>query len=424
MSLIDLASLLPFYMELCANYMYETLISVMEVLSWLYRQIEVQPTYRGMTSLRGLRLLRVFSFLRLERYYNAMQNLRVIFSRKSEELYIITYLTTVVVLFSSTVIFFLENEAQPNVFTTVGRCAWWSIETITSLGYGDIVPVTSLGRTFASVLALWGMVLFALPGAIIESTHPPTRVTKVACVVHATNLARNTNLTFVRGLRNMIANMTGKVDDASISTEKSEENEVNHDLVLDPFCFRQFDDAKYNGTRINYDKNEFEKRINEIYVKQNKNLVDGYAPFCKHLFVENFTDTRTNMVKITQANAHLLMSEYEARAAYELPVLVRWFPSHSVTPSMAKYLDIILYNRDQIQNENKATGTAMDQTQDEAPWGIISIKAQNVDYELPMTPITMMRNALGKEEGGSGVPLDRNKYLKSVEFWKNHANVK
>lgn len=166
-----------------------------------------------------------------------------------------------------------------------------------------------------------------------------------------------------------------------------------------------------------------------------------YAPFCKHLFVENFTDTRTNTVKITQANAHLLMSDYEARAAHELPVyvrgnyslpacsyllhrLVRWFPSHSVTPSMAKYLDIILYNRDQIQNENKATGTAMDQTQNEAPWGIISIKAQNVDYELPMTPITMMRNALGKEEGGSGVPLNRNQYIKSVEFWKNHANVK
>lgn len=127
----------------------------------------MHPTYRGITSLRGLRLLRVLSFLRLERYYNAMQNLRIIFSRKSEELFIITYLTTVVVLLSSTVIFFLENEAQPTVFTSVGRCAWWSIETITSLGYGDIVPITSSGRTFASMLSLWGMILFALPGAII-----------------------------------------------------------------------------------------------------------------------------------------------------------------------------------------------------------------------------------------------------------------
>ena len=58
-----------------------------------------------------------------------------------------------------------------------------------------------------------------------------------------------------------------------------------------------------------------------------------------------------------------------------------------------------------------------------APWGIVSIKAQDVDYELPMAPITAMRNALGKEEGGSGVPLDRDEYLKAVAYWKDHANI-
>lgn len=60
---------------------------------------------------------------------------------------------------------------------------------------------------------------------------------------------------------------------------------------------------------------------------------------------------------------------------------------------------------------------------DEWTWGIIAIKAQNVNYELPMAPITMLRNALGKEEGGSGVPLDRDAYLQSVEYWKSHAIV-
>lgn len=53
----------------------------------------------------------------------------------------------------------------------------------------------------------------------------------------------------------------------------------------------------------------------------------------------------------------------------------------------------------------------------------MSIKAQDVSHELPMKPITMMRNALGKEEGGSGVPIDREEYLKSVEYWKKHAIV-
>eukprot|EP00965_Chrysotila_dentata_P243186 6205276-Pleurochrysis_carterae.AAC.6 len=65
-------------------------------------------------------------------------------------------------------------------------------------------------------------------------------------------------------------------------------------------------------------------------------------------------------------------------------------------------------------------GRTDDQTE---PWGIISVKAQDVDYELPMQPITMMRNALGKSEGGSGVPLVREKYNESVNFWKQHAPI-
>jgi len=58
-----------------------------------------------------------------------------------------------------------------------------------------------------------------------------------------------------------------------------------------------------------------------------------------------------------------------------------------------------------------------------APWGIVSIKAQDVDYELPMTPITAMRNALGKAEGGSGIPIDREAYMEAYNYWKDHANI-
>lgn len=98
-----------------------------------------------------------------------MRKLRVIFASKKEELLVVSYLTTVVVLTSSTTIFFLENSAQPDVFSSIGVCAWWSIETITSLGYGDIVPKTSAGRVFGSILAVWGIILFAIPGAVLSS---------------------------------------------------------------------------------------------------------------------------------------------------------------------------------------------------------------------------------------------------------------
>jgi Protein of unknown function (DUF3228) len=60
----------------------------------------------------------------------------------------------------------------------------------------------------------------------------------------------------------------------------------------------------------------------------------------------------------------------------------------------------------------------------DAPWGVVGIKAQDIDTEIPMQPITMLRNALGKEEGGSGVKLERAKYEESVAFWSKHAILK
>lgn len=65
--------------------------------------------------------------------------------------------------------FFLEHQAQPEIFSNIAVGAWWAVETITSLGYGDAVPVTTAGRFFASMVALWGIVLFSIPGAILGS---------------------------------------------------------------------------------------------------------------------------------------------------------------------------------------------------------------------------------------------------------------
>lgn len=60
----------------------------------------------------------------------------------------------------------------------------------------------------------------------------------------------------------------------------------------------------------------------------------------------------------------------------------------------------------------------------DAPWGIVSVKPQDVAHELPMQPITVMRNSLGVDQGGSGVPLDPKAYRESVDFWSAHAPVK
>ena len=189
-------------------------------------------------------------------------------------------------------------------------------------------------------------------------------------------------------------------------------------LVVDPFCFRQFDDPEYAGTRISMPRAEFERRANEHLHAHPDSLVDGYAPFCKHIFMENCVGATVPYVELTEELQPLVRSAYEARTEKELAVLTRWIPASAVKPTVAKYLDLILYSREQIRKENAAMGQV---DTSNAPWGIISVKAQDEPSEILMNPITMMRNALGVEHGGSGVPLDREKYAASVAFWQKHV---
>ena len=112
-----------------------------------------------------------------------------------------------------------------------------------------------------------------------------------------------------------------------------------------------------------------------------------------------------------------MRSGYEARTEKELAVLARWFdvaklPEGAV--NKAEYLDIILYSKDQIILENAALKSENPNANIEYDYGIISVKAQDQAHELPMQPITSMRNSLGKEYGGSGVPMDFEAYKRSV----------
>lgn len=199
-------------------------------------------------------------------------------------------------------------------------------------------------------------------------------------------------------------------------------------LVVDPFCFRQFADQEvsksYGGTVFSQSIAEFEDIVNARY--KEGDLKDGYAPFCKHLFVVNdFSEVKVNVLPLTKENEHLVRTEYAARNDKELPVLQRFIPLDLVGGEenlpVAKYLDLILYSREQIQKENESMGK--EKGEEMAPWGIVSIKAQDVDYELPMNPITVLRNALGKDQGGSGITLERDAYMESVNYWKDNVVV-
>ncbi|KAF8063689.1 hypothetical protein HT031_003544 [Scenedesmus sp. PABB004] len=195
-------------------------------------------------------------------------------------------------------------------------------------------------------------------------------------------------------------------------------------FFLDAFAARQWDDPNYSGTRLSCDKAAFVRTVHELYAAGGCALVDGYAPFCKHLFVPNFVGAAVGSLRITPANRHLLRSAYTRRRPEELAVLTRWFPEAVVAPvPAAAHLDIILYSREQLVQEHEDMPSKAGAPLPPAPWGIISIKAQAEDFETPMAPITVMRNALGREQGGSGVPLDRAAYEASVAYWQEHAAI-
>ncbi|WP_300615846.1 DUF3228 family protein [Dokdonella sp.] len=180
-------------------------------------------------------------------------------------------------------------------------------------------------------------------------------------------------------------------------------------IFLTPFArTRLFPKESRRNTIQDCTPEEFERRLND---EAPFKVLDGYAPFCKLHVHRNWTSTRCLTVPITDANRSLLRSGYEARTKEELPVLVRWF--EGVEPPVAQWFVVILYSREQLAKEGSTI---------EADWGVVGCIYTAEPEEVPMAPITMMRNALGVEEGGSGVPLDREAYRRSVAFWESHAN--
>ena len=92
---------------------------------------------------------------------------------------------------------------------------------------------------------------------------------------------------------------------------------------LDTFALRQWDDPSYAGTRVAHDKQDFVDRVHYAFNCEGRQLVDGYAPFCKHLFVPNFVGATVGALAILDANRHLLRSGYTRRRPEELAVLTR-----------------------------------------------------------------------------------------------------
>ncbi len=139
LAILDLLAILPFYLPLIIPF-----------------------------DLRYLRMLRMLRMAKLGRYSRSLRILRDVFADRKNELLAAASLLVAVIVMASGLMYAVEHEAQPTVFTSIPATMWWAVATLSTMGI-DMRPVTPIGKLLASLIAVCGILLFALPAGIISS---------------------------------------------------------------------------------------------------------------------------------------------------------------------------------------------------------------------------------------------------------------
>jgi voltage-gated potassium channel len=140
MALVDLVSVLPFYLPMLGL---------------------------DLRFVRIFRLMRIVRIAKIGRYYSSLGLLRDTIRSRKEELVLTFSILMLLLVVSASAIYFVEHDAQPQVFPSIPEALWWSVATLTTVGYGDAYPVTGGGKFLVSVIAVLGIGMFALPTGII-----------------------------------------------------------------------------------------------------------------------------------------------------------------------------------------------------------------------------------------------------------------
>ena len=143
MAIIDLLSILPFYLPFFFNV--------------------------DLRVLRALRLVRLLRIFKANRYTHAIQKVLLVIKNKSTELISSIFVIFILMLISSVLMYSVESPVQPEVFKNGFSGLWWAVATFTTVGYGDIYPITSVGRFLSAIIALLGIGLVAVPTGIVTS---------------------------------------------------------------------------------------------------------------------------------------------------------------------------------------------------------------------------------------------------------------
>lgn len=142
MALVDLAAVLPFFLAIAGV---------------------------DLRFVRALRLMRIARLAKAARYVEAFGLMAAVFRSKREELALTAGVVGILLVVSASLMYYAENGVQPEAFSSIPATMWWAVATLTTVGYGDVYPVTALGRLLGAAVAITGIGLFALPTAILGS---------------------------------------------------------------------------------------------------------------------------------------------------------------------------------------------------------------------------------------------------------------
>jgi len=119
--------------------------------------------------LRILRLFRLIRVMKLGRYSEAMKTFYAVIAKTREKLLLALSILFIVLVIASSMMYYAEHDAQPEKFDSIPAAMWWAVVTLATVGYGDIYPVTTLGKVIGGVVVVTGIAIFALPAAILSA---------------------------------------------------------------------------------------------------------------------------------------------------------------------------------------------------------------------------------------------------------------
>jgi len=140
------------------------LVDLLSIIPYILINIGFNSSF-----IRSLRLLRIFRLFRAKKYAIFIKLMKNILFNIKEEMVVLAFFTVVILALLSFSIFEIEHEAQPEVFTDIFQTLWWAVATLTTVGYGDMYPITPLGKLITGTISIIGIAFIAIPGGMFAS---------------------------------------------------------------------------------------------------------------------------------------------------------------------------------------------------------------------------------------------------------------